>query len=524
MVTEQQPTHHLLNNLAALHQFVEVVPDAVVVVNRDGHITLVNTQTEQLFGYSRTELLGQPLALLLPERFRQSHTRYQQQYFSHPTVRPMGTGLNIIGLKKDGSEFPASVALNPLEAGGESPLVFSTIRDITAYKEAESRIQAQQELLNLTLKSIGDAVVATDANGAITFVNPAAEQLTGQPAQALLGKNAEEALTFIDEHSRQLRQSPFAQTLQEGRTITLPEQTALITRQGREISVDDSIAIIRSPDGVWHGVVMVLRDFTTRKQLAQDLNDAKEKAEAANLVKSEFLATMSHELRTPLTIIMGYVDLLIEEEFGPLTEEGLRTLHRVKSSTLQLLELINAMIDLNRMEAGRFVVQSEEIGLADLFEQVRAETQGQQEQAGLAFEWRIAPNLPTLLSDRAKLKIVLKNLIGNAVKFTEHGSITIEARSHNHGVELSVTDTGIGIPEHALAAIFEPFYQVKQETARPHEGTGLGLHIVKRMLEWLGGSITVESTLGKGSTFRVWLPQRLPDVNGLSAESSTSAG
>lgn len=182
-----------------------------------------------------------------------------------------------------------------------------------------------------------------------------------------------------------------------------------------------------------------------------------------------------------------------------------------------MLELISAMLDLNRMEAGRFVLQNDEVRLSDLFEQLRTETQCLQEQSGLSFVWQVAPNTPILHSDEAKLKIILKNLIGNAMKFTVHGSVTVEAHPQKHGVELSVADTGIGIPQTALSAIFEPFYQLTPEPTQSHEGTGLGLHIVKRTLEWLGGSISVESELGKGSTFRVWLPERplhIDDVTG----------
>jgi PAS domain S-box-containing protein len=231
--------------------------------------------------------------------------------------------------------------------------------------------------------------------------------------------------------------------------------------------------------------------------------------EQANRLKSDFVATMSHELRTPLNIIMGYNDLLLDGGFGPLTEEQLDTLQRIEKSAEELLELITATLDLSRLDTGQVQLDVQAIALADLVSELDAEISGLRQNPNVDFTWDVAPELPELCSDPAKLKVVLKNLIGNAIKFTHAGSVVVRLRARDGGVEITVADTGIGIAREMLPVIFEPFRQGEPVMTRQHGGVGLGLYIVRRVLDMLGGTIDAESTLGQGSTFRVWVPSRL---------------
>ncbi len=233
---------------------------------------------------------------------------------------------------------------------------------------------------------------------------------------------------------------------------------------------------------------------------------AREQAESVSRLKSDFLSIMSHELRTPLISIIGYNDLLLDGVAGSLNQEQIDALKRVDNDSKRLLELINSILDLSQLEARS--AELKEVSVSDLIREVESETQSLREKSALNFVWRVEPELPLLRTDPAKLKIVLKNLISNAIKFTEEGSVIVDGHSHNGGVEFGVIDTGIGIAPEDLPIIFEPFRQAESPLTRRHGGVGMGLYTAKRLIESLGGSIEVESEVGRGSTFRIRIPVR----------------
>jgi signal transduction histidine kinase len=234
---------------------------------------------------------------------------------------------------------------------------------------------------------------------------------------------------------------------------------------------------------------------------------AREQAESADRIKSDFLSIVSHELRTPLVSIIGYNDLLLDGVVGKLSEEQVDALKKIGNNSKKLLELISAILEFSRLEAES--VELKEVKLSDLLKEIESETESLTSESGLNFIWKVNPDLPHIHTDPAKLKVVFKNLINNAVKFTEKGSVTVDVNKSGRGIEISVSDTGIGIAQENLPVIFEPFCQIENPLTRRHGGVGLGLYIVKRLLELLGGSIKVESEVGKGSTFRIWIPQKL---------------
>jgi signal transduction histidine kinase len=254
----------------------------------------------------------------------------------------------------------------------------------------------------------------------------------------------------------------------------------------------------------------IARGIAHLASLALETARLVEELEAADRLKSEFVATMSHELRSPLNIIIGYHELLLDGGFGPLSGPQRDPLRRADRSARELLDLINATLDLSRLEAKRITLDLGDVAVADLIDELGRELSAQPDRSHVEIRWYSPPGLPRLRTDRVKLKMVLKNLVENALKFTERGRVELDGAARDGGVEFLVTDTGIGIESEAQALIFEPFRQVNAGRSPVRGGAGLGLYIVKQLLALLEGSIALESEVGRGSTFRVWLPLVAP--------------
>ncbi len=241
-------------------------------------------------------------------------------------------------------------------------------------------------------------------------------------------------------------------------------------------------------------------------RLAAELADA-------NRIKADFVATMSHELRTPLHAVLGYSDLLIDGDYGALTSEQIEPLRRVQKSAQEQLRLITASLYLSRLDAGPVPMEAAEISLRDLVEEIIDDMRIVSLKPGVKLVCNVPWQLPPIWTDPFKLKMAIKNLIDNALKFTDRGSVTVGARRHEGRVEIVVRDTGIGISPEGLPVIFEPFRQVNSSATRRDGGAGLGLHIVQRLVDLMGGSIEVESEPGHGSTFQLSLPCGLAGVS-----------
>jgi signal transduction histidine kinase len=274
-----------------------------------------------------------------------------------------------------------------------------------------------------------------------------------------------------------------------------------------------SAARIQNDDDEPLGIVGICVDITVQKSVEAQLSRARDQAEAADRVKSAFLATMSHELRTPLNSILGFTGILLQELAGPLNEEQARQLSMVRNSSKHLLNLINDVLDISRIEAGEMTLTREPFRIAESAESVMDLLRPLAEEKSLELELHLHGGSRERLGDQRRFEQILLNLLGNAIKFTDRGrvSLTVDTRSdtaHN-GVLVQVEDTGIGIREEDLPNLFRPFRQIDSTLSRKHEGTGLGLVICKRLTDLMGGDIRVSSQWGTGTRFTVHLPLEL---------------
>ncbi len=380
VTAREQEARDGMRTARRFRELLEAAPDAIIEVDREGRILLLNLATEKLFGYKREELLGQPVEILVPRALHANHGRHRAHYWDHPVTRPMGSGLELHGRRKDGSSVPVEISLSPVKSE-DGLRVTAIIRDISERKHTEERFREMQQTYTRELES-----------------------------------------------------------------------------RNREV-------------------------------------------ERANQLKSEFLASMSHELRTPLHTIIGFAELLAEELEGPLNPKQQRFMNHIHTDSLHLLELINDILDISKIESGRIQLRRETFDIGGALEEALSSVRPQAAAKSIAIETNVS--IPTaIFADRLRLKQVLFNLLSNALKFTpEGGKVQIDAALRDGFIEISVSDTGIGIPREQHQAVFDKFYQIGATTKGVREGTGLGLAITKALVEEHGGRIRLESEPGKGSRF-----------------------
>ncbi|MBX3444417.1 MAG: PAS domain S-box protein [Planctomyces sp.] len=489
------------------HAIIEGALDAVVGMNEEGAVVAWNSQAERTFGWSREEAMGRRLAdLIIPPEFRVMHNAGVVMYLRTGNGPAMNRRLELTGLHRSGRTFPVELSITPIRLGHETTFC-AFVRDITERKAAEDalrRSDAHARRLALVAARTDNAVIITDTQGRIEWVNEGFTRITGYTADEAFGQKPGALLQGPET-------DPETVAYMRGRIeANEPFEVEILnySKTGREYWVAVEVQPLWDATGVPTGFMAVESDITHRKASEQELRRAKDDAESANRAKSEFLANISHEIRTPLTGILGFADVLRREEIS--ARQARSYLDIIHSSGTHLLTLINDILDLSKIEAGRMEFDRNRCSPHQIIADVLSVLRVRAQEKGLSLECCWTTSTPEFIeSDPARLRQLLMNLVGNAIKFTDRGLVSVEAaydaQTPEPRLAISVRDTGIGIAADHLDRIFLPFDQADNSITRRFGGTGLGLAISRHIARGLGGDISVSSLAGHGSTFRVTL-------------------
>ncbi len=525
-----------------LYSIINAVTDPILLTDTEGKLIIANTHAEKLFaapedaseGWRRAVSLNNMLfsAALSTSSVSQTDLNRRELLLVDPL---------------EGSDLLFELLSSRAKDERQGTYVVSILRNITDLARAKEEIEesyrtlrlAQAEVrderhrLDLIIDSVADPILVTDEAGDIVLMNAPAERLFHVPpnspdaAQRRVRGNGANLTSFVSNVLTRGGEQRYRGEIQLADPLT-----------GRALPVEGLAGQILSEQGELMWVVTILHDLTEALEKARLYEQLKEGSaelerkvqeatgelaqqnellrrqhialEQASALKSQFLANMSHEFRTPLNAILGYTHMLLHGVSGPVTDPQRKSLTRIDSNSRHLLALINDILDITRIEAGRMPLNLTSFRVEELIHEVMSELEPIVKRTSLDVRIRAAADLPSLKSDRQKVKQILLNLLSNALKFTTEGTVTIGAAydGKQKSLVISVRDTGIGIPPDAQVKVFEDFRQLDSSPARGYGGTGLGLSICRRLAHMLGGTIELESKLGKGSTFTVRVPAK----------------
>ncbi|MBF0455799.1 MAG: PAS domain S-box protein [Magnetococcales bacterium] len=527
----KQRISELLSNREQTQAIVQTAVFGMITINAKGMVLSYNPASEKIFGYTAEEVIGRNVKMLMPETTASAHDGYLIRHLKTGKNTIIGNSREVEGQRKDGSLFPMWLAVGKSQTS-QGVFFAGCVVDISVKKRAN----AENKKLLLALEQSPNPVLITDPQGVIEYVNPAMERQTGHARETLLGSTPGMLNSGLT--PEKLYQEMW-QTISSGEIWRGEIQNRC--QDGSIYWASLNISPLRDEKGVITHYISQQEDITDRKAVESALIEAKIAAEKANQAKSDFLNVMSHELRTPLTVVLGnapFITMLKDISLEP-DEKGLPTIkklaealnsdhpdvHEIRQSCLALFKqlsgfggkiekqgkhlknLIDDLLDISKIEAGKMVLTPSSLDALVLVKNVMIDMQVKADEKGTTLS--CSGDSSPLVADEIRLKQILINLIGNAIKFTSQGRIQIHLEQDATSTTFKIEDSGSGIPASQLTLIFDKFVQADSTTTRKVGGSGLGLAITKRLIELHGGTITVESQEGVGTTFTFTLPNAI---------------
>ncbi len=488
-------TEHFLEG-KSLEWLLESATDAMFIIDQEGRIVIANPAVERLFGYPRQGLIGKSMEMLLPERYRKTHHFQLGDYFTRPHARAMGTGVELLGLRQDGSEFPLDVSLSPLRTE-RGLLVMATIHDITRRKQAEEALRESEARMRAIFDTAVDGIVTISERGIIERINPAAGRMFGYSEAEVAGRNVS---MLMPAPYREAHDGYLARYLQTGekKIIGIGREVVGLHKDGTTFPME--LAVSETSKGEHRMFTGTVRNISERKQTEEQRERLLRELESANEELKNFGYVVSHDLKAPLRAIGSLANWISTDYADKFDDEGREHMRLLISRVHRMDGLIDGILQYSRV--GRV----KEVAVAvDLNRLVREVIDLLAPPAGIVIS--VDASLPTVMAEPTRIQQVFQNLLSNAIKYMDkpEGEIRINCSAEGKQWKFSIADNGPGIDRQHFEKIFQLF-----QTLAPRdrvESTGVGLALVKKIVEMYGGHVWLESTVGAGSTFFFTLPR-----------------
>ncbi|WP_298685698.1 PAS domain S-box protein [uncultured Methanomethylovorans sp.] len=478
--------------------------DAIIFSDPAGNIIFWNKGAENLFFYTVEEAMGMHISMIMPLRYRHIHQGWDI-VVSTGRSWVMGKTIELYGLKRDGTEFPIEISHSSWKKDGA--LFFSVnIRDITQRVLNEKEMREAKDKYRMIFEKSPLGIIHFDTYGVITQCNKSFVDIVGVEEANIIGN-----IIGLD-----LLRSDTSEEIKKCVTAVLSGEpdnfsgSSFSFMGARDTPIRASFVPVITEDKAIAGGICIVEDITESKKAREALIHAKNVAEEASRTKSEFLSNVTHELRTPLNAIMGFSDLLQESIEDKLNENQRKYLNNIIAGGKDLLDVINNILDVSNIEAGKTNLELEDIHLEGLVQDVMTEMSSFASKKNIALQMELDPQVESIRVDRNKLQQILINLVSNAIKFgKEKGFVKIRSKQMHDTLHIEVIDNGIGISTEDQQRLFKPFIQLDSSSTRKYKGNGIGLYIVKQFVDLHGGNVWLESEIGKGSTFTFTISLKL---------------